>query len=80
MTIPTDLITELRAAAKNLAVEYHGFCSANSDNDWNGLVCWGGMLLETQERLGVELQEPGLIRARVATGREKLAETTKEAA
>lgn len=70
----TDLLNQIRKAAKNLAVDYHAYCVANEKSDWNGLIVWGGNLLEGQEALGVELMDPDLIRRRIATGKQYLAE------
>lgn len=51
-------------AAKKLAVAYQAFSEEfTKDQHSNGTVVWAGMLIEAQEKTGIELHTPGFLRA-----------------
>ncbi len=59
----------IQAQIKSLAVEYHAYCVACDGSDWSGVICWGAMLIETQENCGVQMFEPGTIRGMIAVAK-----------
>lgn len=63
--------------AANLAVRYHAYHEARAAEDHNGIICWGPMLIEAQEALGMAekgtaLADPATIRETVALSRAAL--------
>jgi len=68
------MTNKARAAAKSLAVEYLGAHEALTNGDDEGIVVWGGMLLRTQQEIGVEVYTDKWLRPIVERARRRLAE------
>tara|TARA_R110000787_G_scaffold23272_3_gene66800 strand:+ start:553 stop:771 length:219 start_codon:yes stop_codon:yes gene_type:complete len=69
MTTAFKMTNKARFAARSLAVRYDAFNSAKADGDNNGIALWGNLLIEAQEKVGVELYRPDFIRPIVARAR-----------
>lgn len=41
--------------AEKLAVAYDAYHQARRDDDWNGVACWGRILIEAQNETGADL-------------------------
>ena len=61
-------MTISRADAKALAIRYDAYNDARrtaerrpTPANWNTVACWAQMLLDTQEKTGIEMFEPGTI-------------------
>lgn len=62
----TRIAPATRKLAHSLAVEYCAYLEAVQQGDSLGIRCWGRMLLNTQEALGVEVAFNHTIRALIA--------------
>jgi len=62
----TRITRATRKLAHNLAVEYCAYIEAVQKSDSSGIRCWGRMLLNTQEALGVEVSFNDNIRELIA--------------
>lgn len=56
-----------------LAISYHAYLVAVDQNDLNGIVVWGQLVLEDQAKLKLELVDPTGCKRLIASSREKIA-------
>lgn len=66
-------LTERKKDIEGLAVAYQAYCEAVTERDDSGISCWGGMLLDYQARLGVELRRPDTLRWLVKEAQQRIA-------
>jgi hypothetical protein len=67
MTTSLKMTKKARFAARQLAVRYNAFNDAIEDGLKDRIRFWGDGLIESQERVGVELYKPDEIRAIIHT-------------
>lgn len=65
--------TITRDDAKQLAVCYHAYLSCDADQHASVSV-WGNLLLQIQEKVGIDLADPDNLRARIEYADRKFAE------
>ena len=66
MTTSFKMTNKARFAARQLAVRYNAFNEAKANGRKDGIRLWGELLIEAQEKVGVELYKPDFIRAIIA--------------
>ena len=59
--IMAKLTKSQHSAVSTLAIAYHAFNEASAKQNINGIIIWGRALLESQQKLDVELVEQWVI-------------------
>lgn len=61
----SDPMSISKSQARSLAVEYHAYHDASAKDDYEGIICWGGLLLATQKATGVQIATPEYVEGRI---------------